>query len=63
MVNDKMVNDNMVNTIVFDLGGVLIDLNVPACVGNFKRLMGEENVRNVLGIDDEGEGVVAVTPQ
>ena len=49
------------NTIVFDLGGVLIDLDVPRCVGNFKRLMGEENVRNILGIDDEGEGVVAVS--
>ena len=49
------------NTIVFDLGGVLIDLNVPRCVGNFKRLMGEDNVRNILGIDDEGEGVVAVS--
>ena len=51
----------MINTVVFDLGGVLIDLNVPRCVANFKRLMGEENVRNVLGIDDEGEGVVAVS--
>ena len=50
-----------VNTIVFDLGGVIIDLNVPRCVANFKRLMGEENVRNVLGIDDEGEGIVAVS--
>jgi putative hydrolase of the HAD superfamily len=51
----------MVNTIVFDLGGVIINLNVPRCVENFKRLMGEENVRNVLGIDDEGEGVVSVS--
>ena len=49
------------NTVVFDLGGVLIDLNVPRCVGNFKRLMGEEKVRNILGIDDEGEGVEAVS--
>ncbi len=49
------------NTIVFDLGGVIINLNVPRCVANFKRLMGEANVRNVLGIDDEGEGVVAVS--
>lgn len=49
------------NTIVFDLGGVLINLNVPRCVDNFKRLMGEDNVRNILGIDDEGEGVVAVS--
>ena len=49
------------NTIVFDLGGVIINLNVPRCVENFKRLMGEDNVRNILGIDDEGEGVVAVS--
>ena len=51
----------MINTVVFDLGGVLIGLNVPRCVSNFKRLMGEDNVRNILGIDDEGEGVVAVS--
>ena len=50
-----------VNTIVFDLGGVIINLNVPRCVSRFKGLMGEENVRNILGIDDEGEGVVAVS--
>ncbi|MBQ7996300.1 MAG: HAD family phosphatase [Paludibacteraceae bacterium] len=49
------------NTIVFDLGGVIINLNVPRCVANFKRLMPEEHIRNVLGIDDEGEGVVAVS--
>ena len=52
---------NRFNTVVFDLGGVLIDLNIAQCVGNFKRLMGEDNVRNILGIDDEGEGVVAVS--
>ena len=51
----------MYNTIVFDLGGVIINLNVPRCVENFKQLMVEENIRNVLGIDDEGEGVVAVS--
>ena len=51
----------MINTIVFDLGGVLINLNVPRCVDNFKRLMGEEYVRTVLGIDDEGEGVASVS--
>lgn len=49
------------NTVVFDLGGVIINLNVPRCVARFKCLMGEDNVRNVLGIDDEGEGVVAVS--
>lgn len=50
-----------IRTIVFDLGGVLIDLDVHRCVSNFKRLMGESNVRNILGIDDEGEGVVSVS--
>ena len=50
-----------VNTIVFDLGGVIINLNVPRCVANFKQLMDEEYIRTVLGIDDEGEGVVAVS--
>ena len=49
------------DTIVFDLGGVIINLNVPRCVANFKRLMPEEYIRTVLGIDDEGEGVVAVS--
>ncbi|MBR1481328.1 MAG: HAD family phosphatase [Paludibacteraceae bacterium] len=49
------------NTVVFDLGGVIINLNVPRCVDNFTRLMGAENVRSVLGIDDEGEGVVSVS--
>ena len=49
------------NTIVFDLGGVIINLNVPRCVANFKKLMSEEYIRTVLGIDDEGEGVVAVS--
>lgn len=51
----------MYTTVVFDLGGVIINLNVPRCVESFKRLMPEENIRNVLGIDDEGEGVVAVS--
>ena len=51
----------MINTVVFDLGGVIINLNVPRCVENFKRIMGEANVRDILGIDDEGEGVVAVS--
>ena len=50
-----------IHTIVFDLGGVIINLNVPRCVANFKRLMSEEYIRTVLGIDDEGEGVVAVS--
>ncbi len=49
------------HTIVFDLGGVIIDLDVPRCIRRFKQMMGEANVRDVLGIDDEGEGVTAVS--
>ena len=61
MNNKSHMSNLKFNTIVFDLGGVIIDLNVPRCVAGFKRLMGEQNVRDVLGIDDEGEGVVAVS--
>lgn len=51
----------MVNAVVFDLGGVIINLDVPRCVANFRKLMKDEYIRDVLGIDDEGEGVVAVS--
>lgn len=49
------------DTVVFDLGGVLIDLDVPRCVRHFRRVMSASCIRDVLGIDDEGEGVVAVS--
>lgn len=55
------MKEHTLTTVVFDLGGVIINLNVPRCVENFERLMGEENVRTVLGIDDKGEGVAAVS--
>ena len=32
----------MYNTVVLDLGGVIINLNVPRCVESFKRLMAEQ---------------------
>ena len=47
--------------IVCDLGGVLINLNVERCTSRFRELMGEENLRNALGLDDDGEGVKAVS--
>ena len=50
-----------VKNIVFDLGGVLINLNVPRCVNAFTALMGAENMRTVLGMDDDGEGVKSVS--
>lgn len=48
-------------TYVFDLGGVLIQLDVKRCFRAFERLMGEENMRLVLGMDSRGEGVKAVS--
>ena len=46
---------------VFDLGGVLIKLDVKRCFNAFERLMGEENMCAVLGMDSNGEGVKAVS--
>ena len=46
---------------VFDLGGVLINLNVQRCFQAFEKLMGEENMRLVLGMDSRGEGIKAVS--
>ena len=46
---------------IFDLGGVLIKLNVNRCMHAFEALMGEENMRAVLGMDKNGEGVKAVS--
>ena len=46
---------------VFDLGGVLIKLNVARCMRAFEALMGEQNMRAVLGMDSNGEGVKAVS--
>ena len=47
--------------IIFDLGGVLIKLNVTRCMRAFEALMGDENMRAVLGMDQNGEGVKAVS--
>ena len=46
---------------VFDLGGVLIKLNVARCMRAFEALMGEQNMRAVLGMDSNGEGVKSVS--
>ena len=48
-------------TYVFDLGGVLIKLNVQRCFQAFEKIMGEENMRVILGMDSNGEGVKAVS--
>lgn len=48
-------------TYIFDLGGVLIKLDVKRCFQAFERLMGEENMRIILGMDSHGEGVKAIS--
>lgn len=50
-----------IDTIVFDLGGVLINLNVERCMAAFEALMGEQTMRDVLGMDKRGEGVKSVS--
>lgn len=51
----------MVNIIIFDLGGVLINLNVERCISRFRELMDNEYLQSVLGLGDDGEGIVAVS--
>ena len=51
----------MKEIIIFDLGGVLIRLNVERCMHAFEALMGKENLQAVLGMDHHGEGVKAVS--
>ena len=52
---------NMKKIYIFDLGGVLIKLNVNRCMRAFKRIMGEERMQSILGMDSRGEGVKAVS--
>ena len=47
--------------VIFDLGGVLINLHVTRCMKAFEALMGEQNMRLILGMDAQGEGVKAVS--
>ncbi len=51
----------MQRIIIFDLGGVLINLNVERCIAQFRELMGDANMQAVLGIGGDGEGVAAVS--
>ena len=44
-------------TLVSDLGGVLIDIDVRRCAEAFAKLIGEQNVNAVLGLGSDGEGL------
>lgn len=44
--------------VIFDLGGVLVDLNVKRCIHEFVKLMGEENIDRVLGLHPQTDDLV-----
>lgn len=43
-------------TLILDLGGVIMQHNIPACKARFEELIGAEAMRTVLGVDDRAEG-------
>lgn len=43
--------------LIFDMGGVLMSHNVPGCIVELIRLMGEDQMRSVLGLCPNGEGL------
>lgn len=48
-------------TIIFDLGGVLINLDIARCINNLTQLLGENNLKNIMGISNDEEGTNAVS--
>lgn len=43
-------------TIILDMGGVIMQHNIPACVARFRELIGEEAMKHVLGLAGNAEG-------
>ncbi|MCQ2348014.1 MAG: hypothetical protein MJZ65_02375 [Paludibacteraceae bacterium] len=46
----------MIYNIILDMGGVLMQHNLPGCIAAFERLMGSERMQSVLGLSANGEG-------
>lgn len=44
-------------TIILDLGGVLMQHNMPECMARFRAILGEENMTRILGLKANAEGV------
>ena len=44
--------------IIFDLGGVLMRHNMPECLARFERLLGKEQMAQVLGLQSNAEGTL-----
>lgn len=43
-------------TIILDMGGVIMQHNIPACIARFRELIGEEAMEQVLGLAGNAEG-------
>ena len=43
-------------TIVLDMGGVLMNHNMPECIARFTDILGEEQMKTILGLATNGEG-------
>ena len=44
--------------IILDLGGVLMRHNMPECLARFERLLGKEQMEQVLGLQSNAEGTL-----
>lgn len=42
--------------LILDMGGVLMQHNMPECLNRFRHLLGEEQMNNLLGLATNGEG-------
>jgi putative hydrolase of the HAD superfamily len=43
-------------TIILDMGGVLMNHNMPECIARFTDILGEEHMKTILGLATNGEG-------
>ena len=43
-------------TIILDMGGVLMNHNMPECIARFTAILGEEKMKSMLGLASNGEG-------
>lgn len=44
-------------TIILDMGGVLMQHNMPECIARFSRILGEEQMEHILGMKPNAEGI------
>ena len=44
-------------TIILDMGGVLMQHNMPECIKRFQSMLGNRVMQNILGLASNGEGI------